>query len=503
MKAAIRFALEAVNHCLLAGACVLVPGGERKEWWQEWQAELWQVRREFAFTGEFSWASECDIADFCLGAYKDAICLRQLARRARPPLTIHCGTAWQCVLVLAALLCASYALSAFLPGVRAELSMAQRTVRSGVLLIEDANNEDSPRTISSLQYRAWKARKQKFFDDFAFYRVTKEKVNLKPTPDGAYPSSGWGVARATPNLFVLMGLPISFAAADVNMTGENPGVILSESVWKREFGANPHVAGSIVQVGSRQATVIGVAPDGPWKLPGKVDAWVLEPDSVAGSGGVGYVVAHLTKSGKSMMRSTQVRIVSYAPHRSPDDMLGISIAREMPAPWQVFLFAAALAILALPALTSISPSEYSLSVNEIPWSRRLYRLGFLGAKIALLLPLVYYAAVDIGYGFTGLNPIPARYVQFAASFVGCLSSLSWALSDQKKRCPVCLRRVQHPARVGQFSRTFLAWSGTELVCMDGHSLLHVPALPTSWFSTQRWMFLDPSWKFLFADPIRE
>jgi hypothetical protein len=35
--------------------------------------------------------------------------------------------------------------------------------------------------------------------------------------------------------------------------------------------------------------------------------------------------------------------------------------------------------------------------------------------------------------------------------------------------------------------------------MGGHTLLHVPSLPTSWFSGQRWMYLDTSWEFLFAD----
>jgi hypothetical protein len=29
-------------------------------------------------------------------------------------------------------------------------------------------------------------------------------------------------------------------------------------------------------------------------------------------------------------------------------------------------------------------------------------------------------------------------------------------------------------------------------------MLHVPALPTSWFSAQRWVYLDPSWQFLFS-----
>jgi hypothetical protein len=63
---------------------------------------------------------------------------------------------------------------------------------------------------------------------------------------------------------------------------------------------------------------------------------------------------------------------------------------------------------------------------------------------------------------------------------------------------VCLCKLSHPARVGEASRNFLAWHGTELMCADGHGLLHVPELPTCWFATQRWMYLDASWSALFA-----
>jgi hypothetical protein len=82
----------------------------------------------------------------------------------------------------------------------------------------------------------------------------------------------------------------------------------------------------------------------------------------------------------------------------------------------------------------------------------------------------------------------------------CLFGLRWVLRDQRQRCPVCLRRLTHPAHVGEASRSFLAWNGTELICAGGHGLLHIPEIQTSWFSTQRWLYLDPSWDVLFADP---
>ena len=43
----------------------------------------------------------------------------------------------------------------------------------------------------------------------------------------------------------------------------------------------------------------------------------------------------------------------------------------------------------------------------------------------------------------------------------------------------------------------LAWYGTELICVKGHGLLHVPEIPTSSYSRQRWLRLDPSWRELF------
>jgi hypothetical protein len=496
-------AVRALDHAVLRGASLLVPAAQRGEWGREWHAELWQVRRACAGMERFRWTAEREIAGFCMGAFQDAFYLRRTGMKPRTPLVLGLDTAWQCILFLGVLLGASFGMAHFLPGVRAERSMWPYLVRPGLLLIENADEEDSTRTISSGQYRAWKDQKQKFFDDFAFYRVTQEAVGRESAQEGSGGRAGWGVARASENFFALLGLPVRFTGTETSVDAELPSVILSDGLWKREFGADPHVAGRVVRVGLRRATIAGVAPEGPWGLPGKVDAWLLEPDSQMASGGAGYVVAHLTASGESRMGAAQVSIKSFSPHRSPDDLLGTALGNGMPGEWAIFRFAVLLAFLALPAVTSISLGDLSVSVHRISWPRRLCRWGFLGAKIALLLPIVHFASLDLAYGFTGFDINQALYIQLVSTFFFCLFGMRWVLSDQRQRCPICLRRVDHPARVGQLSRTFLAWNGTELMCMGGHTLLHVPSLPTSWFSSQRWMFLDPSWEFLFVGPVRD
>ena len=127
------------------------------------------------------------------------------------------------------------------------------------------------------------------------------------------------------------------------------------------------------------------------------------------------------------------------------------------------------------------------------------RWSFLACKIALLLSIVTCTSLDLAYLRTTFDWRWSEYIELLTAFSICLLGLRWTLRDQRQRCPECLRKLTHPARVGQPSRNFLAWNGTELMCAGGHGLLHVPELSTSWFSTQRWLHLDGSWDVLFAE----
>jgi hypothetical protein len=210
------------------------------------------------------------------------------------------------------------------------------------------------------------------------------------------------------------------------------------------------------------------------------------------------VVAHLTALGKEEMWTTCVHITANAPNDGEDDLLAIALDARKPGPETLFLFAGFLALLALPAITTVSLGEASVNPHRTSWLKRLHRWSFLSAKIALLVPTIYFVSLDLAYGCTLIAPEQAAYLQLLSTFSGCLFGLRWVLKDQRQRCPVCMRTVTHPAQVGVASRTFLDWNGTEMMCMGGHTLLHVPSLPTSWFSAQRWLYLDTSWTFLFA-----
>jgi len=171
--------LRPLPRALLSGASILVPRHERVEWLREWHAELWHVRKACTPANHFSWAGEQEVLAFCLGAFQDALCLRQYGSQRANNLGAS-ESPELCILCLAVLLSTFLAAALLLPGVRAVQALSTPEFAPGLVLIYDAGaNNDEP-TISSGQYRAWKRLRQHYFDAFAFYMVTQEAVGQEP-----------------------------------------------------------------------------------------------------------------------------------------------------------------------------------------------------------------------------------------------------------------------------------------------------------------------------------
>jgi hypothetical protein len=150
-----------------------------------------------------------------------------------------------------------------------------------------------------------------------------------------------------------------------------------------------------------------------------------------------------------------------------------------------------IAVLILPSTTTFSLGQYPVGVHSTARSALLNQFVFLGIKVAILLPTVFCGTLALapGIALAGLRP--------QGMLIGYFFALRWALIDQRRRCPVCLRLLTNPVRVGQPSHTMLDWYGTELMCSKGHGLLHVPETSTSSYGSQKWLPLDSSWRSLF------
>ena len=97
--------------------------------------------------------------------------------------------------------------------------------------------------------------------------------------------AGYVSADAIPLLGVAPALGRSFAAEE-DLPGRPPVVLLSDGLWKRRFGADPRIVGRTLILDDRPTTVIGVMPPG-FQLPTHylgtgMEAWtLLQLDPVA------------------------------------------------------------------------------------------------------------------------------------------------------------------------------------------------------------------------------
>ena len=148
----------------------------------------------------------------------------------------------------------------------------------------------------------------------------------------------------------------------------------------------------------------------------------------------------------------------------------------------------------LPAITSLSLGEFPAHSGLGTWKGRLRRGIFLSGKVALISVMVYSGLFILAC--KGLPPILVFLLMYGI-LGGYPVALRWALNDQRGRCPVCLHLLAQPVSLGARSRCFLGVNGTSLMCPKGHGFFHVPESPTSWFSVQRWLCLDSSWRGLF------
>ncbi len=490
---------------LLRCAAVLVPCEQRGEWRNEWSSELWYVWQASRRASGASLKSHAVVASFCRGAFVDGFWLRRSCPR---PAMLNLTSPSRCILLLIGLLTGSLLLALHLPHARnAILPSPYRAAEHTLLIARDGYSDAPFPTVGLDEYESWRSGTQQFFTDLAFYQPVRERIAIA---DDNAPELR--VARGSANLFKLLGSSDAPLAARIARWAGNgataPSLVISESTWRAHFGADPAIVGRVIQVAGEEVTLAGIVPDGFWRLPGHMDAWIFYGDrriQALPGDTRGFVVARLRPSAFTQETGAAWDMSVANPSAGYDRFECTSLASHIQQPFSMFLFALVLAVFSLPATTSLPLGEYPARRGARPRSVRLRRWIFLSIKLLLVVPTVYFVSLDLaqrsGNATSIYDPYLLVSIHFPVSFAGCLFALRWVLRDQRQRCPVCLRILKNPARVGQPSRTFLAWNGTELMCEAGHGLLHVPEIATSWFGTQRWLYLDPSWKSLFPDVV--
>lgn len=468
-------------------ASFLIPSSDRTDWTAEWFAEIHHLCHGEEDTGPFT---------FSIGAFHDAFWIRCDLLRAYPLSGLQSGSAARCLLLLGSAMFAALLVGLALPGTRNTLLPVpyRRSANLVVISSDGYAGTESP-SIRFSDYKEWTTNTGALFSQIAFYRPTIKGVHL-----AHHLAARLAVAQATPNLFQLLNLRFSGSAEDESGSSRSR-LFLSRDAWHAFYRGDPTLVGRTAEIDGRPVLIAGILPNDDWRLPGRIDAVLLDDPSFLAtlpSTTRGFVIARIRSSAFPAPRGGE-RIMVEMRDGVALHFDCITLGRLLGQPSLVFLFSLLLASLALPATTALPLGDYPRRHGRLPAMLNARRWLFLVAKFALVTLTINLCSTDVAYGLHAKDPIAALYTQILIAFPALLLSFRWILQDQRRRCPECLRLLSNPARVGQASCNFLSWNGTELFCSRGHGFLHIPELPTSWFSTQRWLCLDSSWLCLFPE----
>ena len=129
--------------------------------------------------------------------------------------------------------------------------------------------------------------------------------------------------------------------------------------------------------------------------------------------------------------------------------------------------------------------------------QRWGRWRFLGTKLVLAVLSCYLLALHVTRPFQHIIGTQADWLLMGCGLLFNVIAVSWAFTDQRQRCPTCMRSLRSPARMGLPSWSLLESNATEEMCDRGHGLLHQPEWQTSWSENARWLQLDHTWRELF------
>jgi hypothetical protein len=439
----------AFHRSILRVASVMVPETQRTDWLAEWRSELWHVRRE---------PHGMNVAAFCLGAFRDAfwlwrdgssLTLGELESQGILRLNVAAtpegiesfpdegvpalSSPLRCLSFLAALGALCVVAALLLPGARTVLRCS---LYPGNLVMLSPVEAGDP----SIQ--------NGFFDPYPTVS-RKQFESLKAHSAGQFAGLAFYVPTRLP-----METPNGKRTLTVGRTTADLFRLLNIPVASLSHGK-----------------VVPAGATGGWNLPASVDGWMIEEETVFAAlpeYTEGFVIGRLRYDA---LNNSQFRFIRLR-DRSLVMFWIVLVAFTFACVFPVFM-----------------PSDSSGGHPRKIGPRRGL---FLAAKALLVLPIVMFGSLDLATVFSSLSPL-----FFDLALFGSIFAVRWINADQRKRCPVCLRLLANPVRIGESSRILLEWRGTELMCPRGHGLLYVPEWPAIWSGRQRWIHLGPSWSGLF------
>jgi hypothetical protein len=155
--------------------------------------------------------------------------------------------------------------------------------------------------------------------------------------------------------------------------------------------------------------------------------------SEAPSTAKGYLLAQLSPRGQAAMSEPSISVSALNPNGIEIDLVGTPIVATIEGVRSIFEFALFLALVALPAVISVSLGESDVTSHRPSFRQRISRILFLAAKFTLVAAIGFCASLDLAYGSTIGYSSLAECSQLLWCFTICLFGFRCAVADQRQR----------------------------------------------------------------------
>lgn len=172
----------------------------------------------------------------------------------------------------------------------------------------------------------WQRRNRSLADLAAWQRLTSLTLTSQT------PALELRTSVVSANYFSLLGVPAAHGRTFVDehgTAGHTRVAVISDELWRRQFGSNPQVSGSKIQLERKDFEIIGVMPRGFKSPAGEADLWVpmnLRPNDIDRGQTYLQVIGRLKSGGTlDQARSEMDRVASELAQEFPDSNRGRGI----------------------------------------------------------------------------------------------------------------------------------------------------------------------------------
>ena len=491
----------AVCRSIIWLATWLAPATERQRCRAVWTKQAWHWCLFLEESGTLNRRNKMELARFCWSTFPAALWLRfdreQFVRRRDG---LWCSPAF-CLSAIAVAVFIVVLAGGIIPAIHSFLSSPiPDPGRVEIISLNGKFRRVRSETLLDLA-DAWT--RSKLIEQVAPYSWGPAKLEI---PQRAVPVLS---ARVAPEFFQVLGLRA--ALGRTFRSGDDRScdtcVILSHGIWRLQFHSDPSVIGREVLLDGSPREVIGVLPGNFHLLPAEISAWTLLDSGAPPFSNfverIGAVARTVPGASERRLEVELADLSENAGYVFPASLLAVTSGpaevRRYAETYLLLLLAAvgcAVLIVWMRSTDGVGRAPLTLR-NRLRWWAFLVTktvLLFIGTGLLAWI-LVQRLSISI-YG--SIHPMTDA-VGLWVFLIFSLAPLSWAIRDQQRRCRVCLRRLGTPIPIGAPGHVLLDWSGTEMVCSEGHGVLYLPDSQANWLERARWDNLDDSWADLFRD----